>query len=215
MPIKIDKNVLKQYFRSGSRPTQKQFHELIDNCYNEVFTSFVSGYQVLVDTEKNKTIKILNREAGKTVLVPFFDRINVIHRRIYHYAIPVCNLGPGYVLDKIVLEMNLPQSTDYTVKDRNKEVHITQAVALDAISIFNGTEEVYSGSSGTKGVGPVYEIQINKAADQWTGIGIDIVIKYDIKSDIAVSDQLDITAEKEQMLEHRFGSAGCIFKQNE
>ena len=215
MPIKTDKNVLKQYFRSGSRPTQKQFHELVDNCYNEAFTAFVSGYHLLTDTEKNKTVKILKREAGKTVLVPFFDRINILHHRVYHYAIPVCNLGPGFVLDKIVLDMNLPQNAEYSVKDRSKEVRITQAVKLDYILVFNGTEKIYSTSSETKGTGPVHEIPINKAASQWMGIGIDIAIRYDIKSDIAVSDQLDITAEKEQMLEHTFGSAGCIFIQNE
>lgn len=215
MSLKTEKNILKQYFRSGSRPTQKQFYELIDNCYNETFTSFVSGYHLLVDTEKNKTIHSLKREAGKTILVPSFNRINILHKRVYHFAIPVCNLGSGFLLDSIVLEMSLPQNAKYSIKDRSREVHITQEVKVDYIKVFNGTKEIYSTPPDTKVTDPVQEFQINKSANPWRGIAIDIAIIYDIKSDIAVSDQFDITAEKEQMLEHTFGSAGCIFKPNE
>lgn len=215
MPHKTDKNILKQYFRSGSRPTQKQFHELIDNCYNEAFTSFVSGYHLLVDIEKDKTYTLFKREAGRTVLVPFFERINTPHQRVYHYAIPVSNLGRGFVLDKIVLEMTLPQKASYTVKDGTKKVRISQMVKVEFINIYNGSEEIYSTSPGAKAIDPVYKIQIGETAEYWKGIGIDIGIRYDIKSDIAVSDQLDITAAKGQMLEHAFGSAGCLFIPNE
>jgi hypothetical protein len=210
--MQLDKNILKQYFRSGSRPTQKQFYELIDNCYNEAFTSFVSGYHLLIDESTDKTIKALKREAGKTVIVPFFSRINTKHHRFYHYAIPVANLGSGFQLDKIILDMSLPPSTEYSVKDRSREVQITQKVKVDSIRIYNGPEQIYEASPDSKDQESVQELQIKSASEQWKGISIDISIAYEIKSDIAVSDQFDITAGNEHRLEHLFGSAGCIFK---
>ncbi len=215
MLLKTDKNILKQYFRSGSRPTQKQFYELIDNCYNEAFTTFVSGYHLLVDIERNTTIQSLRRETGKTILIPFFNRINTIHQRVYHYSIPVANLGSGLLLDKIVLEMQLPQNTQYRVRDGSREVRITQKVKVEYIKVFNGTDEIYASSPDIKRMDAEQEFQINTSAGIWKGIAIDIAVVYDIKSDIAVSDKFDITAENEQMLEHIFGSAACIFKPNE
>ncbi|CAN5331472.1 hypothetical protein BH23BAC1_BH23BAC1_17780 [soil metagenome] len=213
--MQLDKNILKQYFRSGSRPTQKQFYELIDNCYNEAFTSFVPGYHLLIDEESDKTISSLKREAGKTILVPFFNRINTKHHRFYHYSIPIFNLGSRFQLDKIIMEVSLPKSEAYSVKDRSREVQITQNVKVGYIRVFNGSEQIYESSPDSKDLKSIQELQIKASAEQWNGISIDIEIAYDIKSDIAVSDQFDITGEKPQMLEHVFGSAGCIFKPNE
>ncbi len=213
MSKRTDKNILKQYFRSGNRPTQKQFHELIDNCYNganDALSASVSGYQVLIDLDKNSTISSMRRESGKTYLIPFFDRINIIHRRVYHYAIP-CNVGAGHTLDKISLDITLPQNTSYSVKDGRKEVNIKQSISVEGIKIFNGSEELHTVQTGIKIEKSFHEIQVKKAATQWLGIGIDIGLAYDLKSDIAVSDQLDIAAESAGMLQHIFGSAGCSF----
>jgi hypothetical protein len=215
MSLKQDKNNLKQYFRSGSRPTQKQFYELIDNCYNEEFTSFVSGYHLMVDKGEGDTIKYFKREAGKTRIVPQFKHINTVHQRFYHFAIPVSHLGPGFMLEKIILEMDLPQNTKYSVKDHKKKVEITQRVQLDYIKVFNGTQEIYEYTPDEDENEPVQEILIEKTASLWRGIAIDIAIGYDIKSNIAVSDQFDLTAGNEDVLEHLFGGAGCIFKPNE
>lgn len=216
MPNQTDKNVLKQYFRSGSRPTQKQFHELIDSCYNnEVFTSFVSGYQLLVNDERNDPYRTLTREGGRTVLIPFFDRINIPQQRIFHYALPVNNLGRGFVLDRLMLEISLPENAEYSVQDKRKEVLITQKVNLELINIYNGSEEIYSTSPKKQNGDSLCEIEVGKAAAQWQGIAVDIVVDYDITSDIAISDQLDISAEKGEMLKHSFGSAGCIFIQSD
>lgn len=215
MPLKLDKNSLKQYFRSGSRPTQKQFYELIDNCYNEEFTSFVSGYHLMVDTGEGNFTKYSKREAGKTIIVPLFKRINTVQQRFYHFAIPVSHLGQGFILEKIILEMDLPQNTDYTIKDREQEVKITQEVKLDYIKVFNGTNEIYEYTPYENKIEPVQEILIEKTASLWKGIAIDIAIGYNIQSNIAVSDQFDLTAGNEDVLEHLFGSVGCIFKPNE
>lgn len=216
MPNQTDKNILKQYFRSGSRPTQKQFHELIDSCYNnDAFTTYVSGYQLLVNKEQNTTYQVLKREAGKTILVPCFDRINIIQQRVYNYGIPVSNLGKGFLLDRVVFEADLPDSTEYSVQDKRKKVRIFQEVNIELINIYNGSEEIHSFTPGKQNGDPVYEIEVGKPAKQWKGIGIDIVLEYDIKSDIAISDQLNISAEKREMLEHSFGSAGCIFIQSD
>lgn len=210
MSNRTDKNILKQYFRSGSRPTQKQFHELIDNCYNDTFNSTVSGYQVLTDLESAKTITSLRREAGKTLLIPFFQRINVVNRRVYHYAIP-CNLGAGHTLEKITINMTVPKEASYVVRDGRKEVSIRQSITIEAIKIYNGEEEIHSLPSGVKIENSLLDIAVEKTSTQWLGIGIDIAIVYDIKSDIAVSDQLDIGAESQNMLLHTFGSVSCNF----
>ena len=215
MSLKQDKNNLKQYFRSGSRPTQKQFYELIDNCYNEVFAFFVSGYHLMVDKGEENPIKYFKREAGKTRIIPQFEHINRVHQRFFHFAIPVSQLGPGFMLEKIILEMDLPQNTKYSVKDHKKKVEITQRVQLDYIKVFNGTQEIYEYTPDEDENEPVQEILIEQTASLWRGIAIDIAIGYDIKSNIAVSDQFDLTAGNEDVLEHLFGGAGCIFKPNE
>jgi hypothetical protein len=214
MPSRTDKNILKQYFRSGSRPTQKQFHELIDNCYNDVLSSAVSGYHVSTDWESTKTLTSLRRESGKTYLVPFFERINIIHRRVYHYAIP-CHVGSGYTLDKITMDILLPKDASYKVKDAKKDVNIRQSVNVETIKIYNGSEEIHSLSSGVKIDGGKFEMSIGKESAQWLGIGIDIAVAYDIKSDIAVSDQLDIGNASQNMLLHTFGSVFCSFTGDE
>lgn len=216
MPNQTDKNILKQYFRSGSRPTQEQFHELINSCYNnDLFTSFVSGYQLLVNDERNDTYRSFIKESGRSILVPFFDRINISQQRIFHYAIPVSNLGRGFVLDKLILDIAIPESTSYSVQDKRKKVEITQKINIELINIYNGSEEIFS-TSPKKQVGDsLYEFEVQKAAGQWRGVAVDIIINYDIKSDIAISDQLDISAQKEEMLIHSFGSAGCIFVQKD
>ena len=209
MSKRTDKNILKQYFRSGNRPTQKQFHELIDNCYNDAFDAGVSGYQVLVDWENN-TISTMKREAGKTYLVPYFDRINIVHRRVYHYAIP-CNVGAGHTLDRITLDMTFPQNSNYVIKDGRKDVNIKQAVSVEFIKVYNGSEEIHSVQTGIRIDKTPHELQIRKSATRWLGIAIDIGLLYDLKSDIAVSDQLNIAAEGAGNLQHVFGSAGCSF----
>lgn len=214
MPPKIDKNIIKQYFRSGSRPTQNQFYELIDNCYNEDYASFVSGYQLIMGEGKKQLIKEIKREAGRTTIIPYFGRINTIHSRTYHYAIPVANIGSAFLLDKITIEMSLPQSTHYTAKDSNREVRINQQVNVDYIKVFNGTEEIFQSLPDIKNINSVLELTIKASADRWKGIAIDIALVYDITSDIAVSDQFDISSEKGDMLQHSFGTAGCMFKSN-
>jgi hypothetical protein len=173
MPPRTDKTTLKQYFRSGSRPTQKQFHELVDNCYNGDIGSSVSGYQVLMDVENARTISSLRRESGKTYLIPFFDRINVVNG--------------------------------------NKELTIRQSVNVSEIKIHNGAEEIYAISSGIKFEKSVFEAQLQREAAQWFGIGIDIAVAYDIKSDIAVSDKFNVAEQSEEMLLHTFGTVECFF----
>ncbi|GEM_PF-3189239 len=215
MPPKTDKNILKQYFRSGSRPTQNQFEELIESCYNETCNSFVSGYQLLVDADSKKTVSTLKRQKGRTILIPHFERINTQHERIYHYAIPVSNLSGSYLLDTIILEMNLPENRSYSVMDRRRDVKITQKIHVELIRIYNGSDEIFTVSPDRGRLKEQQEFKAGKSVRQWKGIGIDIVVYYNIESEIAVSDQLDISKQKGDMLEHSFGTAGCIFTPRE
>lgn len=211
MPPGTDKITLKQYFRSGSRPTQKQFHDLIDSCYNSDLSSAVSGYQVLVDTEFTRTIFSMKREGGMTYLIPFFERINMVDTRAYHYALPVCNVGPAHKLARVTIAMTLPETANYKVKDRNKELNIRQSVKLREIKIHNGGEEIHTVSSAIEFKDSLVEISIGKGASRWLGIGIDITVDYDIKSDIAVSDEFNIGAQSKEMLLHTFGNVECFF----
>jgi hypothetical protein len=147
--------------------------------------------------------------------VPYFDRINIPQQRIFHYAIPVSNLGRGFVLEKLMLDIDLPENTSYSVQDKREKVQITQEVNIELINIYNGSEEIFSTSPKKQEGNSLYEFEVGKASGQWRGIAVDIIITYDIKSDIAISDQLDISAQKEDMLKHSFGSAGCIFIQTD
>lgn len=211
MSNSIDKDLLKQHFTSGRRPTQQDFHDLIDKCFNEHRTAFISGYGVTIDISDELQMKKIQRSEGKTFLVPFFERINtqIPHLLVFHYAIPLCNVGRNQVLSKIILEVEIPKSTSYEVKDNDKPIVISQQINVDHIKINNGTEEIYSSNDFIFNQG-VQEIEINQSADQWLGIGVDIGVSYDIKSDRAVSDEFDLTFNNEN-LEHSFGSAGCIF----
>lgn len=219
MSLKKDKNVLKQYFRSGQRPNQKEFHDLIDNCYNynETFTTFVTGYHVLID-QQNISFSSIKREAGNTIFIPDFPRINTDKPLIYyyHYAIPLSNLDSDFILERIVLDLQLPPGThQYSVRDENNDKKITQKVKLDYIKVFNGAEEIYTFSPETEGMSLDQEFLINKGSSQWKGIAIDIAVVYDIQSNVAVSNQFNISTAEGSRLQHTFGSAGCIFKPNE
>ena len=206
-----DKSKLKKYFRSGSRPTQSHFEELIDNCYNGDGSVYVSGYSVMTDIGNGMGIASLVREAGKSLIIPSFDRINIPHKRTFHYAIPTANIGDGTMLETVSLEVSIPQSAKYKIRDKSKEVGIRQDVKITAIRILNGDKEIHA-SGSVEIVKSKIELEINKSSPVWRGISIDIEISYDIVSEIAVSDQLDIATESQQMLLHTFGIASCIFK---
>ena len=208
---RTDKSKLKKYFRSGSRPTQTQFEELIDNCYNGDSSVYVSGYAVMTDIGYGMGVASLIREGGKSLIIPSFDRINIPHKRTFHYAIPTSNIGEGTMLETVSLEVSIPQSTKYKIRDKSKDVGIRQDVKISAIRVFNGDKELYSAGS-VDIVKSKIELEINIAAPVWRGISIDIEVSYDITSEIAVSDQLDIAIESQQMLLHTFGIASCIFK---
>ena len=209
----VEKELIKQYFTSGSRPTQQHFHKLVDGCYNETRSAFVSGYQVTSDMNNELTLKSIRRTGGQTFLVPAFRRINTSepHSMTFHYSIPLCNIGTNQTLSGILFDLVLPRSMSYDVHDNDKIIRITQQINLVSIKIHNGSEELHSVSEPglTEGLN---EIELNTSTDRWMGIGIDIDIIYDIKSDRAVSDDFDITRDNEHRLEHVFGSAGCIFE---
>jgi hypothetical protein len=130
---------------------------------------------------------------------------------VYHYAIPVCNVGAGYTLERITMEIAFPKTANYKVKDTNKEINIRQSVNVSEIKVYNGAEEIYALSSGIKFEKSVLEVEIQREAAAWLGIGVDIAVAYDIKSDIAVSDKFNIAEQSEEMLLHTFGSVECFF----
>lgn len=206
----MDKNTIKEYFRSGSRPTQQHFYALIDACFNENYAIFLSGYEVKTDTGTSR-FKSVTREAGETRLIPWFKRINIEQSRSYHYSIPSVNLGSHLSLNKVFLNFQLPSSGNYTAKDKTRKVEISQEIRLDYIKIYNGTEELFimndnPHASNEEGV------IVDKAVKKWEGISVDIRVKYKLSSNIAVSDQFDITEEHSEELVHIFGGVGCEFK---
>ena len=208
----MEKNTIKQYFRSGSRPTQEQFYALIDACYNENYSVFVSGYEVRTGSGEHSSTRSIIHEAGKTLFVPWFKRINIPNNRTFHYAIPACNLGPGMRLQKMKMGLLLPESKTYEVKDKNSMVKIKQVISLNAIVFYNGTEPFFTLEGSNVPNGPNMEFTIDKAQDQWEGISVDISVDYDIKSNIAVSDEFDITERNAEELLHEFSGLGIEFK---
>lgn len=207
----MDKNTLKEYFRSGARPTQQHFYALIDACFNEDQTIFLSGYDIQTDSGEKARIKSITREAGKTKIIPWFQRINIEHNRSYHYAVPCVNLAPYMILKKIYLDFLLPSSGTYTAWDKSRNVEISQEVLLESITVYNGTEElmILDKSLFPKNAG---EFTVEKTVKQWQGISIDISVAYKLNSKIAVSDEFDITEENSEKLAHMFGGIGCEFK---
>ncbi len=207
-----EKDLLKRNFNSGSRPTQQHFHDLIDRCFNETRSSYVSGYAVTTDVNDSLSMKTIRRVKGHTHLVPYFDRINTQspHKVVYQYAIPVCNLGFSCVLSKVTLNIQLPLSASYDTMDNSKSIRITQQVVAEFIRINNGPHEIYLENQVDLSDSRL-EIELNHAEENWLGIGIDIGVNYTIKSDKAVSDEFKITDDNEDRLEHIFGPAGCIF----
>lgn len=208
----MEKNTIKQYFRSGSRPTQEHFYSLIDACFNENYSIYISGYEMKTETGDHSLVKTISMEAGKTLLVPWFKRINIPDSRIYHYCIPCCNLGPNLRIQKINMELQLPKSTKYEVKDKTSTVKISQTVTLNSIVFYNGTEAFLTLAGADIPEGPHMEFTVDELIDQWKGISVDITVDYDIKSNIAVSDQFDITERNAEELLHVFGGMGCEFK---
>lgn len=208
----MEKNTIKQYFRSGSRPTQEHFYSLIDASYNESYSVYVSGYGIKTGTGDHSQVKTISMEAGKTFLTPWFKRINIPHTRTYHYCVPCCNLGPELRIHRIYMDLQLPKNNTYEVNDKKSSVKISQTVNLNSIVFHNGTEAFLTLSGADIPEGPHKEFTVDAPMDQWKGINVDITVGYDIKSNIAVSDQFDITERNADELLHVFGGMGCEFK---
>lgn len=208
----MEKNTIKEHFRNGSRPTQEHFYALIDACYNEENSVYISGYGLKVDLGDIVPLKSMLRRAGQTFIVPWFQRINVPHERTYNYTIPCCNLGPELVLDKIAMEIRLPESKTYEAKDKNGSVIISQKIVFNSIEFYNGTELITALDGKSIPQETLKEFEIQQRIGQARGINIDITLDYEIKSNIAISDQFDLTNEHAKELEHMFGGVLCRFK---
>lgn len=208
----MEKNTIKQYFRSGSRPTQEQFYDLIDTCYNENYSVHVSGYEVKPQIDVQSSIKSIVYKNGKSHLVPYFRNINVPETRTYHYAIACSNLGPEFNLVKISMYIKLPENLTYETKDKTNSVKITQKVTIKSIRFYNGFENFLSVEGSDIPDGPQMNFAPNMLQKEWQGISVDITIHYDIASQIAVSDKFDLSESNPNDLLHEFGGLGCEFK---
>lgn len=210
----MEKNSIKQFFRSGSRPSQEHFYALIDACYNSGSSIFVSGYEMKTDTAGSSPVKSIVYEGGKLILVPQFRRINIPIRRSYHYTLPCCNLAPELRLQRISMDLKLPPNTTYEVKDKKGLVKIEQHIGFHSISVYNGAEAFLTLSGKEIPAGEHKEFSLDKAFESWKGISVDILVDYDIRSNIAVSDQFDITDSHAEELVHIFGGVGVEFRTN-
>lgn len=207
----MEKNTIKEYFRNGSRPTQEHFYALIDSCFNEDQSIYLSGYEVKAGRGDHALLLSMDRGAGVSTLIPWFKRINIPHERIYNYSVSCSNLDSELILEKITLELQLPQNKTYEVKDGNALVKISQSIALETIAFYNGSEVLELFDTKNIPVDRFKEFLIRKNIGKWEGINIDITVAYDIKSNIAISDQFDLTKDHARELEHVFGGVACKF----
>jgi len=212
MSAKVAKTILKEYFKSGKRPNEEHFHQLIDSSYNEdvAFTSFVSGYQVLVNSEE---ARILRRQAGDTILFPVFKNLNGQISRIYNYALPACNLGAGLQLSSVFWNIQLPplgplevtESESTTKKTINLEISIR-------MEIFNGYEKILSEKLEIKAGKQKIEVRFEpKPQDNWQGLSVDIIFDYNIKVPIPFPSSFYQSEEYNKLLLMGFGGLGCTF----
>ena len=207
----MDKNSIKQFFRNGSRPTQDHFYSLIDACYNENYSVYVSGYELKIEEGEHSQVKSVRLNAGEVHVVPWFERINIPESRTYHYTLPTSNLGPGFRLVKISMNLNIPGNKVYEAKDEGSNVQITQNIQVNSINIYNGSNPILELTAEKIPSGNNQEILLNITEDKWYGISVDIRVDYEIKSDIAVSDQFDLTRDHASELTHVFGGLGIEF----
>ena len=133
---------------------------------------------------------------------------------MYNYSIPCCNLGSQMILNTIALEMKLPESKSYEAKDGGNFVKITQKIQIEHISFYNGRELLQRFDTAALPKSIQKEFLIRKGAEQWKGINVDILVRYEISSNIAISDQFDLTEGHAKELEHVFGGVSCKFKKD-
>jgi len=212
MSAKVAKTVLKEYFKSGKRPNEEQFHQLIDSSYNEdvAYTSFVSGYHVLVNSEE---ARIIRRQGGDTMLVPIFKNLNGQITRIYNYSLPACNLGAGIQLSKVLWNIQLPpmgllevtESESTTRKTINLEIGVR-------MEIYNGYEKIISEKLDIKSGKQTMEIKFEpKPQENWLGLSVDIIFDYNIKVPIPFPSSFYQSEEYNKLLLIGFGGLGCTF----
>lgn len=217
MCAKVSKNVIKEYFRSGKRPNQAEFHTLIDNAYNAAFSSAVSGYSILTDMRGTQAFYMISRTQGKTFLVPAFKplRLNSPYNFVYHYAIPLCNIGPDLNLTEVQAKFNIPAKIEYTIEEKGNRIAITLTAVLEKITLYNGDEEIYNVKSEEINQDSGMQLALNINAAGWYGIGIDLFVRYKIESDKAISNETDIIQPVADKVLNAFGAASCSFNEGE
>lgn len=213
MSAKVSKTVLKEYFRSGKRPNEEQFHQLIDSSYNEdvTYTSFVSGYHVLVNSEE---ARIIRRQGGDTMLVPVFKNLNGQITRIYNYSLPACNLGADLQLSKIVWNLQLPPMGPLEVVESEspptrKTINLEIGIRME---IFNGNEKIISENLEVKAGKQAIDVRFDpKPQENWVGLSVDIIFDYNIKVPIPFPSSFYQSEAYNKLLLTGFGGLGCTF----
>jgi hypothetical protein len=213
MSAKVAKTVLKEYFKSSKRPNEEQFHQLIDSSYNEdvVYTSFVSGYHVLVSSEEARIIK---RQGGDTMLVPVFRNLNGQNTRIYNYSLPACNLGADLQLSKIVWNIQLPPMGSLEVVESEspptkKKIDLEIGIRME---VFNGYEKIVSKQLEVKTGKQTIDVKFDpKPQGNWLGISIDILFDYNIKLEVPLPSSFYQSEAYNKLLMLGFGGLGCTF----
>lgn len=211
----MEKNTIKQFFRSGSRPTQEHFHALVDACYNGEYSIFLSGYALQMGLGDEAALKSWKLEAGQSIVVPHFKSINVPQSRTFHFNLPSSNLGSQFLLSSIEMEFKLPPSSTYEVKHKDKTIEIKQQISLESIDLYNGTMPILNLEKDKIPQETKKQWSVKLEQPQWRGISIAIQVAYDIRSKIAVSDEFDLASLNPDALTHVFGGIGLQFKNKE
>jgi hypothetical protein len=212
MCAKVAKPVLKEYFRSGKRPNESQFHDLIDSTYNaaENYSCFVPGYHVLASAEE---IRLLRREGGQTFLVPVFKNLHGSSKRIFNYSLPANNLNADLVLSRMNWQIELPQMGKIEViePETGTNRNVTLAIKVQ-LNVYNGTQKIISQAIDVQTGVNVVQLSVEALArDQWRGLSVDIQFDFQIDVPIPLPASFYQSAGYNQLLTMGFGPFGFDF----
>ncbi len=227
----IRKDDLKNYFKTGAKPTEKHFGQLIDACYNkpkvsQEFQTWTHGNAVTMSNPV-KDFKSIVRHGEGTEAVPVLPIIRQRRQefnRFYHFAMPIPILSDALAMKSIFLDMETSREQVYVQKltraksAQKLDVETKVGSQLRSVKIHSGRQLVKTFNDLTyDGVIPGIELESQNLIEISRGVGItlEIVYFFELLDRITVSvDELMTLQYDERYVTSKFYSVGCRFFTN-